>query len=157
MTPNLDFSMQIANMIKSDNCIVNTIFRCFAVKNPDVYLQMYNSLVVPKFLYCAPVWLPSSCRQRGFINAVQRRFLRKLRWRCGSDHESCLIDLTTRMDSMDVSAYRQLERANLISEFFNVLPNNLRSTVTVGPKERAKSAAVEKMFAWRMAKNIHCN
>lgn len=155
ISPKLDFSSHIIETVKSANSIVNTIFRSFVVRKPEVYIQLYNSLVVSKFLYCAPVWFPATCKQRKMINDVQRRFLRRLHWRCGNLNASVLPDLTDKMEAMDLSTYRQLERAGTLSDLFNIQPNNLRSSVTVCPKERAKMSCVENMFAWRVAKKIH--
>ena len=56
---------------------------------------------------------------------------------------------------MDKSAYHQLENAGIISDIFDLAPNNLRSGVTVKSKAVATCYTVESMFAWRVARKIH--
>ena len=56
MTSELDLDSRILQLTKSALILVNLIFRCFIIKEPDVYIRLYKSLVLSKIPYCSPVW-----------------------------------------------------------------------------------------------------
>ena len=58
VSADLDFNYHIAQTVKSALLLVNTNFRCFVLKEPDVYIRLYKSLVISKLLYCSPVACP---------------------------------------------------------------------------------------------------
>ena len=157
ISPTLDFSSHIYQTIQSASIMIGTIFRCFSSKNVSFYKHLYKSLVLSKFLYCSPVWLPYLKKHIIFLNRVHKKFIRRLRWRCGLPKSYNLSDIPNVYDSMaaqDVRTLPVLHRANLLSHFFYVSPNNLRSKCTARPKVLAHTEKIRNMFSWRVAKRL---
>ena len=82
MTPDLNFSQHIFDCTRSARIITNTIFRCFIGRDPIVYTHLFKTLVLPKLLYCSPIWRPFLVEHEEAIEDVQRYFQRRLRLRC---------------------------------------------------------------------------
>ena len=156
MTANLDFCHHITQLCKSASVTVNSIFRCFVIKEPDVYIRLYKSIVLSKLLYCSPVWFPHLKKHKKLLENVQSLFLRRLRWRCGS--QTCDVDLPSieaLMVRQDDRILCTLKNADLFSHFFDVQPNHLRSQCTITTKCIARSEHLNNVFAWRTIKRSH--
>ena len=157
VSPSLDFSDHISQTIRSASIMIGTIFRCFSTKSPFVYIHLYKSLVITKFIYCAPVWKPHLRKHLLALNKVHSKFIDRLRWRCDLQKSfdlSLIPTVTETIDTQDVKALSILNRANLLSYFFNTSSNNLRSIFTVRPKHLPRTEKIRNMFSWRMAKWI---
>ena len=46
MTADLDFSRHVHDICKSARCLINTAFRCFAIKDASVYIRLHKSIVL---------------------------------------------------------------------------------------------------------------
>ena len=158
ISPQLDFCVHIAQTVRSASVLINTLFRCFTVRTPSVYIHLYKSLILSKFIYCAPIWKPYLRKHRLALDSIHRKFVRRLRFRCGPDLsvDSFSIPLvSTVMDDQDVSVLFVLKRANLLDHFFKFNSNRLRSRCTVGPKSLARTERINNMFSWRVSRWIH--
>ena len=154
----LDFSHHVIQLVKSALILVNTIFRCFIVHDRDVYIRLYKSIVLSKLLYCSPVWEPHQKKFVKLLDSVQTRFLKRLRWRCSLNrNEIILPTISSLLSCQNDHSLAQLQRANLIQNFFNFRPNNLRNRCSVYPKSVARTEHINNMFAWRMTRLIHGN
>ena len=51
----LDSGPLVVTSVESAQTAINTIFLCFSVKNPGVYLRLYSSVVLSRLLYSSPV------------------------------------------------------------------------------------------------------
>ena len=49
---NLDFDEHIVSLVKATRSLVNSLFRCFIVKDPEFYIRLYRALVVTKHILC---------------------------------------------------------------------------------------------------------
>ena len=85
ITPDLDFNLHITQTIQSATLVCNTIFRCFIIKNPDFYLNLYETLVLPKRTYCSEVWRPYLKKRIDAIERVKSKFERRVSLRCNVD------------------------------------------------------------------------
>ncbi|XP_018494589.1 uncharacterized protein LOC108864107 [Galendromus occidentalis] len=151
----LDFKHHISNVAKSAFLLINCIFRSIITKRPELYLGLYNSLVMPKFLYCSPLWNPSQRQHIDLLGRVQNRFLRRLRYRCNLQrNDVTLPDLKTLLDKNDDSMLRTLFRASLLEDMFTITGNRLRSKFSIRPKTVARSKRIQNLFPWRMADKL---
>ena len=162
MSPRLDFSNHIAHIIKSASVMINTIFRCFTITDPFVYIHLFKSLIITKFLYCAPVWKPYLSKHKLAITSVRQKFVRRLKWRCKDrvlDIEESAVPCIIRViEEQDYRALFMLKRADLLHRFFSFNYNTLRSGCTVRPKfPVARTELVNNMFSWRVARWFHEN
>lgn len=155
MTPHLDFDLHITQLIKSASAIVNTAFRCFVVKDPQFYLQLYNSLVIPKFLYCSEVWRPYLKRHMDALDRVQSRFIRRVSKRCSVPRDSITLKSISELhDSADMRMYASLCKRNMVDKFLVMRPNHLRSGQSVTALEVARTDRVNNAFSWRIARRL---
>ena len=46
MSGNLDFTVHIHTITQSARRLINTLFRCFVIKNTEVYIRMYNIMLL---------------------------------------------------------------------------------------------------------------
>ena len=76
LTPDLDFGQHITRVVQSAHLVCNTLFRCFIVKKPDFYINLYRSLVLPKFSCCFEVWRPYLKKHVEAFEHVQNRLLK---------------------------------------------------------------------------------
>lgn len=156
ISPSLDFSEHIKQVVKSCTVMVNMIFRCFIVRVPEVYIRLYKSLILSKVLYCSSVWYPHLKKHLTLLEKIQAGFIRRLRWRCSLGRDDIILpSIEELLLENDYRAVVLLRRANLLSHFFDVIPNSLRSRHTIKPKATARSALVNNVFAWRMTKRFH--
>lgn len=158
VSADLDFSTHIERLIKSASLLINTIFRCFAIKDPDVYIRLYRSLVLSKILYCSPVWEPYLKKHRNLIESVQKKFKKRLYWRCSIQKSNIVLPpISSLLQRQNIRSLSQLQRANLSNHFFDIKPNNLQSGCSILPKAVARTEHVNNCFAWRMSRWLHEN
>ena len=151
MSADLDFDEHISGIVKSATSMVNCIFRCFVVRSPDFYLRLYRSLVLPKLQYCAPVWLPHKSKHWRAIESVQRKFIRRLQWRCPSSGPTPLPDLKVVLSGSDIAILKRIMAQGLTSHFFEVSSNELRCGVSVRSKAIARTDIVNNSWSWRLS------
>jgi hypothetical protein len=154
VSTDLDFSCHVRELVKSCIRLINTIFRCFVIRSPDVYVKLYKSLVLPKIIYCGPVYRPSQVGLVSAIESIQKRFLRRLRWRCGDNVGVDLPPLMSILDSQDRRLLISLAKANLLDRFFTVGRNRLRSQFNVLPLSVARTQTTKHLFSWRILERL---
>ena len=153
VTTDLNFERHIADVVRSANAVCNTAFRCFIVRNPQLYVTLYNSLVVPKYLYCSEVWRPYLKRHTDALVRVQRRFIRRISIRCGVARNSIqLKPIDVLHDAADLRMYAKLCKLSLVDRFLQTRSNNLRSGLTICALEVARTERIDNMFSWRVAR-----
>ena len=156
MSPSLNFEAHITQAVRSSLTLVDSISRCYIIKHPEVYTKLYSSIIVPKLLYCSPVWFPYLARLQALIGAVRKRFIRRISHRCGVDSKTVSIpELRHIAAENDRIALRALRKADLIPQLFDVRVNRNRRQVSVNPKTRALKDTVNNMFAWRISGEVH--
>ena len=153
VTAAIDFDVHITQVVKSATLVCNLIFRCFIIKTPDFYINLYKSLVIPKLLYCCEVWRPYLRKHTEAIDNVQKRFVRRVSRRCDVPRDSIdLRSITELFDAADISMYARICRNDDVDKFFRLRDNSLRSGVTITALEVAASERVNNLFAWRAAR-----
>ena len=78
VSADLRFDEHVLPVTRSCKTLIHSIFRCFVIKNPDVYIKLFRSVALPMLLYGAPVWRAHLGRHRQAIDGVQRLFVKKL-------------------------------------------------------------------------------
>ena len=84
ISANLNFAAHVVATSSSARNVINTLFRCFVIQNRDVYVRLYKAIIVPRLMYCIPVWRPYLIKYVGLLEGVQKHFLRRLAFRCSS-------------------------------------------------------------------------
>jgi hypothetical protein len=74
----LNFSLHINSIVKSAHARANLILRCFISNDIDCLSRAFVTYVRPLLEYCSPLWSPSTVTAINQIEAVQRRFSKRL-------------------------------------------------------------------------------
>ena len=151
----LDFDGHITALVSSARILVNSIFRCFIVRRPEFYIRLFQTLVLPKFLYCAPIWLPYKAKHRRSIESINEYFCRRLSLRCpGVSHPSEIPSIIEAMESQDERALRRIILIGNTHRFFKLRRNSLRSSVSISTNRRARLESIRHQFAWRICSKV---
>ena len=151
----LDFDGHTTALVSSARILVNSIFRCFIVRRPEFYIRLFQTLVLPKFLYCAPIWLPYKAKHRRSIESINKYFCRRLYLRSpGISHASEIPSIIEAMESQDERALRRIILIGSTHRFFKLRKNALRSSVTISTNRRPRLEAIRHQFAWRICSKV---
>ena len=86
MSNTANFSENINNITTKTSQLSSWFLRTFKVRNPEVMLLLWKSLVIPRFDYCSQLYNPSKVSQIQQLEMVQRSFLRKIDGMNGLDY-----------------------------------------------------------------------
>lgn len=156
MSADLNFAEHIGTTVRKCLILINMIFRCLSVRKPDVYIRLFQAIIIPKLTYCSPIWRPYLVKHITAIENVRRRFLRRLKLRCGSNESSAqdLESLDKLMDEADIRGLMCIKRAGLLTQFFDIKRTSLRSRVKIDPKCIARTERVNQMYSWRVSRYV---
>ena len=102
ISANLNFAAHVVATSPSARNKSNTLFRCFVIQNPDVNVRFYKAIIVPRLMYCIPVWRPYLIKYVGLLEGVKKYFLRHFAFRCSSTRTLRGIpELSTLFDNCD--------------------------------------------------------
>jgi hypothetical protein len=76
---NLSFSAHYASITAKAHQRAALILRCFKSRDPHLLFRAFVVYVRPLLEYCSPVWSPVNIGDINKIEAVQRRFTKKLK------------------------------------------------------------------------------
>jgi hypothetical protein len=157
VTASLNFDEHITQVVQSASITCNLIFRCFIIKVPEFYINLYKSIVLPKLTYCCEVWRPYLRKHTDAIERVQTRFLRGVCRRCHLDKKSISLPPISQLyDLADMNMFKRLKLNEVVGDFFITRENNLRSGQTITAKSVARNERINNVFSWRVARRLHC-
>lgn len=120
-------------------------------KQPDIFLHLYNTLVVPHLDYCSVVWSPHYIRYADTLESVQRRFTRHMFIKFGWSYRDYdtrlnrlkLLPLCKRHILMDQMTLYYVMRDNIIVD-----PARSCIALCMDRSTRSRDLFVEK--TWRL-------
>ena len=89
------------------------------------------------------------------LEDVQRRFLKRLSWRCGNQATEELRGIKDLLVDGDRRFLKGLYKANLLQRFFIVERNDLRGGYSIRTKNIAKTQYVNNLYSWRMVRRVN--
>ena len=130
--PQLKFSNHILEMVKKANQRAALIHRSFLSKNTNNLILAYKTYVRPLLEYASPIWNPSQINLINTIEAVQKKFTKRLPGLSGlSYHEKLTILLLQSLEhrrlQFDLVACFNIVHNHICldsSDFFIFSPNN---------------------------------
>lgn len=138
-------------MISKCSKLCNLILRCFVGKCHEKYLLLFNTLVVPTLTYCCVIWRPSSQNLVNKLDKMQRRFLRRVEYRCKiPKYTLALPSVNERFDSIDLRTLHKIVDSNQLDKYFRVVSSSTRRGTTIACQTLAKSKVVDGLFPWRI-------
>jgi len=155
ISPELDFNRHIAQVVQSATLVCNTLLRCFIVKTPEFYVNLYKSLVIPRLTYCCEVWRPYLKKHIEAIEKVQSKFVRRLAARCGVERSSIpLAPIVNIFNAADMRLFNRISKSDRCEKYFNIRRNNLRSGSTISAVAVAKTERINNIFSFRVARML---
>ena len=117
-----------------------------------VYFFSIFFTILPILLYCSTVWRPKDKRGIDLLRKAQRRFSRRVEFRCGLERRSLeLVDIIDRFHKADLRVLRKImKNDDCFDEFFELSYRNTRRGFSLAPKTRAATVKLEQGFAWRI-------
>ena len=154
VTPDLKFRKHIIQVATSAATICNLIHRCFTIRRPDFYVNLYLTLVVPRITYCASVWAPSLLCDIKLLDAVRDKFIRRVADHCDVPRSTVTVPANKDLfEDADCRALRRLSVSDDLDKFFNVSINTRRSGIHLKTKCVAPDNVVNNLFSWRVARS----
>src|SRR5688572_5751281 len=90
------------------------------------------------------------------ITSVQRKFVRRLCWRCSlSSEEVHLPSIESLLHNQNIRMLYQLYRINMIDHFFDLSQNSRRSGLSITPKAVARTDRINNLYSWRLTRHFH--
>lgn len=145
----LKFTSHIDSVVLKAFRICNLILRCFATRTVSKYTALYNILVTPIVTYCCSVWRPSSQLMLSKLERVQRRFLKRVQYRCNLPTEVQLPPLSDMFDKADFRFVKKLFNDGDIGKFF-IVNDNPRRGIELNSITIARSSLINELFHWRV-------
>ena len=153
----LSFSSHVMSIARKCSLISSWILRAFSVRDPGVYLRLYESYALPLIVYCCHIW--SSCLQRDMLvlEKMQRRFLKRVEWRCNLPRNSLeFMSVCDRVRDHDARYLRRLIKSEtLFDELFKLRATDTRRGFVLETTFLPRTVLIERMFPSRVAKMIN--
>jgi len=158
INPKLDFSEHISSVISSTSQLCNMIFRCFIIKRPEFYIKLFKSLVLPKMLYCSPVWRPYLQKDISALEGVQNKFIRRVAKRCNVPRDHIHLDSIFKIhNDADLRLFYKLGSLDLDSTLFDFILTSSRTNSKVRTLEVARSEHINNLFSRRIPRFLRNN
>ena len=98
MNRSLSFTAHVCNVVRRASTRMNLLFKCFMTRNNKTLIRGYKVYVRPILEYCSVVWSPYRVKDIKAIEAVQRKFTKRLN---GLQHMSYAERLqSTQLESL---------------------------------------------------------
>lgn len=151
----LKYSDHVSSVVASASRRANWILRSFILPSPQMYLKLFNIYVLPIITYASSVWKPSLQKDTKIISAMQRRFIRRVAFKCGVPKDSIeyenILEILNENDQKQLNALRK--HGTTFHKLFNITTTNTRRGEIISPKSIPNKKAVSNIFAWRVVRN----
>ena len=160
--PKLTFDVHIHNVVSKANRMLGIIKRTFMCLNKDSFLKLYKSFVRPHLEYANVIWAPYLKRQSIYIENVQRRATRLLKFCAGLSYEERLRSLHLhslkgRRDRGDLiqiyKIFNSIDDISFNSLFSPSLCSNLRNSEGKILKRQCETNLRKYTFSYRVVSN----
>ena len=98
MSSNCTFDFHISNRYKRCSNLAGWILRTFTIRDPQVMLTLYKSLVMSRLEYASQLWSPYLLKHVYLIEKVQRAFTKHISGMCSLSYSKRLEVLITEKD-----------------------------------------------------------
>jgi len=154
ISSNFKHSEHVTDVINRGSRTANWIRRSFVVKDPKLYLKLFDIYVLPLITYASPVWSPGLLKDQRSLQKMQRCFIRRVAFQCGVDKSSIEYkDILHTLYEADGAMFQTILADDFRAEkFFNVYPTTSRRGINVQPKCIATKSCINNLFSWRVSR-----
>lgn len=145
-----------ADISKTARNIVDCIFRCFVVRNPELYIRLYDSLVISRLLYCGSVWLIHKRKHIRMLQAAQSPSSDSTNSPalCSTRGNECATPIESTLSDQDTRTLGSLISLGL-NHFFAIRKNSFRSQCYVLSVGLARAdTIIANMFSRRICSKV---
>ena len=138
MSSNCTFDFHISNLYKRCSNLAGWILRTFTIRDPQVMLTLYKSLVMSRLEYASQLWSPYLLKHVYIIEKVQRAFKKHI-------SGMCFLSYSKRLEVLKLySLQRRRERYGIIYvwKIIEGLVPNLSDPITCSFSDRRGRACV---------------
>ena len=155
----LSYGEHVDSVVRRSSMVVSWILRAFVLSSPTAYLKLFESHVVPIFLYASAVWNPSRRGDIEKLRRVQARFLRRVEFRCKLERGSLVtVDVVDRLGKADMRVLRSvIRREDFFNELFSLQATGSRRGFILRPLSNSRTKKMDQQFAWRMSSLVNGN
>ena len=108
MSSNCTFDFHISNLYKRCSNLAGWVLRTFTIRDSQVMLTLYKSLVTSRLEYASQLWSPYLLKHVGLIKKVQRAFTKHI-------SGMCFLSTSKRLEVLKLySLQRRRERYGII-------------------------------------------
>ena len=88
------------------------------IRNPDVYIWLYHTLIRSRLEYCSFIWSPLAQSHCDKIERVQKKFLRFIAYKCNIRNLS-YTDLCLRFNFQTLKSRREMLDVRMLNKILN--------------------------------------
>lgn len=157
ISTNLHFNDHINEVITNASRRSNWLLRSFQLKNPALYIRLFDTYIMPIITYASPVWYPMYKKDKIRLKAIQNKYISKVAFRCNVDknyikHRCVLAEI----DKIDLNVFNRISKnIHLFEQLFDKVETNTRQKLNILPKAIAKKNYIGNLFPWRLSSVLH--
>lgn len=152
MSDDFKFTEHCRQVALKANRTCNFILRAFVVKNVDIYVKLFEIYVMPILRYASCVWYPRLKKDSAVIERIQKRYFRRVRFRCNTDTIE-RPDLLKVLDQCDIKMLEKIMNDNRFADiFFKISKTCSRRGHVIQPPCIATNEIVNNLFSWRVCR-----
>jgi hypothetical protein len=156
ISQDLRFNSHIDQIVKKSSIKASLLMRSLSIKNPEPYIRLFNSFIIPCLLYGSEVWFPQFQKDHLRIQRVVNKFYSMVEYRCDMVHRHLerpnVRDMMVSRDRNMLSTIKQIDR---LDKIFNVSAARTQGNLKIYPQSLARSwrkgAQISSFFAWRVS------
>ena len=76
ISPDLKFKEHVREITSRASMKANWLFRSFILKEPRIYVKLFEIYVLPILTFASPVWYPVNLSESKLVTSVQKSFMR---------------------------------------------------------------------------------
>lgn len=130
----------------------NWILRALILREPETYIRLFDTYVLSKMLYAAPVWRPQHKKDIKLLQTVCNRFRSRVAFRCHVPKYSVpLVDINDRLDLCDTRLLDKIVNylPDICDKLFDHGTSSSRLRNTVRSKFIPRKDLVNNLFPFR--------
>lgn len=127
ITCDMKFTKHIAHVLHLCASTLNLFFRCFIVRKTNLYIHLYNNLILPRLMYCSSVFWPHQRYLLVRFSAVEKTFIRRLNYHCSSSDLTLPNDLSCSFSAekyvlhLPNSRFLKYKYSNIFIQLYTVI------------------------------------
>ena len=155
-TTDFRFTTHIHKAVQNAARTSNWILRSLIVRDPDIYMYLFETFVLSKLLYASSVWRPQHKNEIKLLQRVCNTFRRRLAYKCNVPKEAIRkTDITQTLEKSDARIFQTILKHMpvLANEMFTQQATISRAKAIIKPTYIPRKELVNNLFPFRAYRN----